>query len=762
MLRHDKPRDATPLKPGQPLAEELVKRLFANADGRVRPEHRETDVLGHAFRAGHFDTARRMTLRVLPCKIERTIVDIHRPHLERIRGAKRHVERDRPPTGAKVKAVAARGWIWHLIEQDARGLIEVVTAEHAVRGDHVTLFASQKGVDAFELQRSLRRFAEVVGLILRAHACDASSACPGYEVSTRERGSRAQCRAVDSGERMTNHFDDADADGLSSATEAHATDAPRRDARRDAVERVLERAAASGREPSRRFSEGRAQALSDEDAVAAGTRDDGLQLDREERAGLRRVDGLSTELEDVTEVEYRQLRLEKVVLIGVYAAGSLDDAENSLHELAALAETAGAVVLDGILQRRPHPDPATYLGRGKVEELRDIVKACGADTVVADTELAPSQRRALEDAVKVKVIDRTAVILDIFSQHAKSREGKAQVELAQLEYLLPRLRGWGESMSRQAGGQVSGGAGMGSRGPGETKIELDRRRIHSRMAKLRREIAGMKAARDTKRASRTKNLVPSVSIAGYTNAGKSSLLNRLTKAGVLVENQLFATLDATVRRTEATDGRPYTLVDTVGFVRNLPHQLVEAFRSTLEEVQYSDLIVHVVDAAHPDPAGQIRTVREVIAEIGASDIPELIVFNKCDLIDDDRVIELRGLESGAVFVSAATGEGIPELLERIESLIPAPSEHVWLMLPYSRGDVLSMLHEQGSVLELAHEESGTRVHARIHPDQLGLVDAYRVDGHAPLPEEPPLKRKPRREEAPVAEMPASLPKHDDR
>src|SRR5690606_30375754 len=234
-----------------------------------------------------------------------------------------------------------------------------------------------------------------------------------------------------------------------------------------------------------------------------------------------------------------------------------------------------------------------------------------------DTELSPSQRRALEDAVKVKVIDRTAVILDIFSQHAKSREGKAQVELAQLEYLLPRLRGWGESMSRQAGGQAAGGQGMGSRGPGETKIELDRRRIHSRMAKLRKQIKGFAPAREAKRANRDRFEVPSVAIAGYTNAGKSSLLNRLTRAGVLVENALFATLDPTVRRSRTPDGRVFTLADTVGFVRNLPHQLVEAFRSTLEEVAASDVIVHVVDASHPDPGSQLATVRDVIGEVGA-------------------------------------------------------------------------------------------------------------------------------------------------
>jgi len=454
---------------------------------------------------------------------------------------------------------------------------------------------------------------------------------------------------------------------------------------------------------------------------------DGDQYDRDARAALRRVAGLSTELEDVTEVEYRQLRLENVVLIGVYQQGSQDDAENSLRELAALAETAGAVVLDGLLQRRPHPDPSTYLGRGKAEELRAIVANLGADTVVADSELAPSQRRALEDVVKVKVIDRTAVILDIFSQHAKSREGKAQVELAQLEYLLPRLRGWGDSMSRQAGGQVGGAsAGMGSRGPGETKIELDRRRIHTRMARLRRQIRDMKPARDAKKANRRRNAVPSVAIAGYTNAGKSSLLNRVTRAGVLVENALFATLDSTVRRSLTADGRPYTLADTVGFVRNLPHQLVEAFRSTLEEVQDADLIVHVVDASHPDPAAQIQTVRDVVGEVDARDVPELVVFNKSDLIDDDTRLVLRGLEPGAIFASARTGEGIEEILPAIARTIPDRSVPVGLLVPYERGDVISALHKRGRVTSTEYVETGTRVTALVDPTLLAPFEPFRL------------------------------------
>jgi GTP-binding protein HflX len=336
---------------------------------------------------------------------------------------------------------------------------------------------------------------------------------------------------------------------------------------------------------------------------------DGEQLDRVDRQALRRVAGLSTELEDVTEVEYRQLRLERVVLVGVWTEGTVADADNSMVELAALAETAGSEVLEALIQRRDKPDPATYIGSGKAKELRDVVVSTGADTVICDGELTPGQLIQLEKVVKVKVIDRTALILDIFAQHAKSREGKAQVSLAQMSYMLPRLRGWGESMSRQVGGRAAAGAGIGGRGPGETKIETDRRRIRDRMSKLRREIKEMATARDTKRQERRRNAVPSVAIAGYTNAGKSSVLNRLTGAGVLVENALFATLDPTVRRAHAEDGRTYTLSDTVGFVRHLPHQLVEAFRSTLEEVAEADLIVHVVDGSHPDPSPRSRRSR---------------------------------------------------------------------------------------------------------------------------------------------------------
>ena len=454
------------------------------------------------------------------------------------------------------------------------------------------------------------------------------------------------------------------------------------------------------------------------------TADESTQLDVLDRQALRRVSGLSTELEDITEVEYRELRLEKVVLAGIYTHGSALDAEVSLRELAALAETAGSTVLDGVLQRREHPDPATYLGSGKAQELKDIVAAVGADTVVVDSELAASQRRALEDVVKVKVVDRVALILDIFAQHAKSREGKAQVELAQLEYLLPRLRGWGESMSRQAGGRVSGGAGIGSRGPGETKIELDRRRIRTRMAKLRRQIKEMAPARAAKRANRDRHSVPSAAIVGYTNAGKSSLLNRLTDAGAMVQNALFATLDPTVRQSETSDGRTFTYTDTVGFVRSLPHQLVEAFRSTLEEAAESDLLVHIVDASHPDPESQIRAVHDVLADIDTSDIPELIVLNKADIAAPEVLAGLLHNHPGAVAVSAKTGEGIEGLRARIEELLPAPAHEITALLPFDRGDLVSRIHDHGTVLAEEYQEGGTLLHARVDDALLAEVTPY--------------------------------------
>ncbi|MFG1696420.1 GTPase HflX [Nonomuraea sp. NPDC049309] len=446
------------------------------------------------------------------------------------------------------------------------------------------------------------------------------------------------------------------------------------------------------------------------DAIETG------DMDLEDRQALRRVAGLSTELQDITEVEYRQLRLERVVLVGVWTSGTAEDAENSLRELKLLAETAGSQVLDGLIQRRQKPDPATYIGAGKALELRDVVEATGADTVICDGELTPGQLRQLEDVVKVKVIDRTALILDIFAQHAKSREGKAQVELAQLSYLLPRLRGWGGNLSRQVGGRAAGGVGIGGRGPGETKIELDRRRIRERMSKLRRQISGMSTSRETMRHRRQRREIPAVAIAGYTNAGKSSLLNRVTGAGVLVEDALFATLDPTVRRARTPEGRLFTIADTVGFVRHLPHQLVEAFRSTLEEVGDADLILHVVDGSHPDPEGQIAAVRDVLRDIdGASDIPEIVVINKADAADPDVLDRITRRERDSIVVSARTGQGIPELMRLIEERLPRLDHEVHLLVPYDRGDLISRAHKEGEVLSVEHVEDGTILHARVLP-----------------------------------------------
>lgn len=506
---------------------------------------------------------------------------------------------------------------------------------------------------------------------------------------------------------------------------------------RQTVERVLGRADAAaqttiypestGSPAQRRVLDTRAREISDNQREHSEF--DGEQEDLAERRALRRVAGLSTELDDVTEVEYRQLRLERVVLAGLWTEGTVEDAENSLRELAALAETAGSEVLDGLVQRRLKPDPGTFLGSGKALELKDIVQATGADTVIVDSELAPSQRRALEDIVKVKVIDRTALILDIFAQHAKSREGKAQVELAQLEYMLPRLRGWGASLSRQAGGRAASGEGIGSRGPGETKIEMDRRRLRARMAKLKREIAAMAPARETKRLNRKRNRVPSVAIAGYTNAGKSSLLNRLTDAGVLVENALFATLDPTVRKAQTPDGIGYTLSDTVGFVRSLPTQLVEAFRSTLEEVADADVILHVVDASHPDPEGQIRAVREVIADLDARRIPEIIVLNKADAADPFILERMRQREPNHVIVSARTGEGIDELKQKIADTIPRPSILVKLLVPYDHGEVISRLHSWDAEIKRTEFVSdGTFITALVREDVAAELSEYVLSG----------------------------------
>jgi len=383
-------------------------------------------------------------------------------------------------------------------------------------------------------------------------------------------------------------------------------------------------------------------------------------------------------------------------------------------------------VLDGLIQRRSRVDAATYVGSGKARELADIVAADGADTVICDGELTPSQLRRLEGIVQVKVIDRTALILDIFAQHARSREGKAQVELAQLQYMLPRLRGWGESLSRQAGGRVAGG-GIGTRGPGETKLETDRRRLRARISRLKKDIANYSTGRKVQRGQRRRGDVPSVVIAGYTNAGKSSLLNALTGAGVLVEDALFATLDPAVRRAATPSGRGYTLTDTVGFVRHLPHQLVEAFRSTLEETAEADLILHVVDGSDAEPEAQIAAVRGVLAEIGAAHVPELVVVNKIDSADPVVLQGLRAREPGSLSVSAKTGAGLAGLRDAIEAALPRLDVQVNVLVPYRRGDLVARAHAEGEVLTAEHAADGTRLGARVPAGLAAQLEAAALD-----------------------------------
>ena len=407
--------------------------------------------------------------------------------------------------------------------------------------------------------------------------------------------------------------------------------------------------------------------------------------------------------DEVKLVELRQLRLERVVLVGVAVDGSVERAERSVEELQRLAETAGAEVLDTMIQRRARPDAGTFIGKGKAKELAATVKALGADTVIMDDELSPGQLRQLEELVDAKVIDRTVLILDIFAQHASSREGKAQVELAQLNYLLPRLRGWGESMSRQ------GGIGT-PRGQGETKMEIDRRRIRRRITKLRRDLIDMARTRDVKRRGRERAGVPAVALVGYTNAGKSTLLNRLSGAGVLVEDKLFSTLDPTTRRLDLPGGRAATFTDTVGFIAKLPHDLVEAFKSTLEEVARADLVVHLVDAAQPDPGGQIAAVRSVLGEVGATDVPELLVLNKDDLLDEVSRARLARLFPSIPMISAATGEGVDDLLAAIATRLPHPEVELTALVPYDRGDLVDRAHREGEILDVDHVAEGTRLH----------------------------------------------------
>ncbi|MGH2783726.1 MAG: GTPase HflX [Actinomycetota bacterium] len=431
--------------------------------------------------------------------------------------------------------------------------------------------------------------------------------------------------------------------------------------------------------------------------------------DRTRPGSRRRVTELPPELQ--------ALRLERVVLVGLSRGRDGAESEASLEELRRLTETAGAEVIATLTHRRDKPDPATFVGKGKAQEIRDIVRAEDADTVIVDEELAPGQLRNLEELFGCKVLDRTALIIDIFAQHAHSSEGKAQVELAQLNYLLPRLRGWGESMSRLGGG-------IGTRGPGETKLEVDRRRIKKRISKLREDIEDLQKTRTTKRQDRVRSRVSSVALVGYTNAGKSTLLNTLTQAGVLVEDKLFSTLDPTTRKLVLPDGRPTVLTDTVGFVRKLPHTLVEAFKSTLEEAIRADLVLHLVDGSDDGPEGQYIAVRDVLGEIGAATVPELIAVNKIDAISEVDLARLMRRFPEASFVSALTGEGTEALLEKIAVRLPHPEIEVDLLVPYDRGDVVAALHAAGAVLSEEYLEDGTQVRARLREDQLGRLEKY--------------------------------------
>jgi GTP-binding protein HflX len=402
---------------------------------------------------------------------------------------------------------------------------------------------------------------------------------------------------------------------------------------------------------------------------------------------------------------------EKIVLVGVAFPGRGEaEAETSLDELSRLVETAGADEVGRVVQKRDRPDPATYVGRGKAAELHQLSEKLDADTVVFDDELTPAQQRNLEKILGRTAIDRTAVILDIFAQNAHTQEGRTQVELALLRYRLPRLRGRGQSMSQQAGG-------IGTRGPGETQLEADRRRLLRRMGRLEVDLRRLSRTRQTQRRARQRSRTRAVSLVGYTNAGKSTLLNRLTDAGVLVEDRLFATLDPRTRRLQLPGGEAVLCSDTVGFVRKLPHQLVEAFRSTLEVVGESDLLIHVVDGSAPDAEEQIAAVRSVLAEIGAAGVAELLAFNKADVSDDARRLALR--HPGSVAISAVTGEGMDELLAAVGDRLRSLAQVVELVVPYERGDVVAALHREGQVLVESHEEGATRVRARLHPGSLG-------------------------------------------
>lgn len=430
-----------------------------------------------------------------------------------------------------------------------------------------------------------------------------------------------------------------------------------------------------------------------------------------------------------------QQEKERVVLVGLARSQSeVHIAEESLEELAQLAATAGAEEVARMVQVRPDPDPATYIGKGKAKEVVDRARELRANAIIFDDELAPAQGRNLEDLAGVnplaadamKIIDRTGLILDVFSQHAHSAEGKLQVELAQINYLVPRLRGWGEVMSRIGGGGSARGAGLGTRGPGETKLEVDRRRINRRLTQLRKELKDVERTRRVKRARRLKVGVTQVSLVGYTNAGKSTLLNALTGAGVLVEDKLFSTLDPVARKLELPDGRTVVLTDTVGFVRKLPHQLVEAFRSTLEETIHADLLLHVVDASQTEPDAQIAAVEAVLVEIGAENIPKILLLNKSDLITDEHRERLERMFPEGIFVSAEKGDGIEPMLQAVARRLSSTRTTAQMLVPFSRPEIRSRLHDQAEVVDETHSEDGFLLTVKAPPQVFTVFKEYVV------------------------------------
>lgn len=422
-----------------------------------------------------------------------------------------------------------------------------------------------------------------------------------------------------------------------------------------------------------------------------------------------------------TEVDLGVVR-QRALLVGTgHGLRTAEEAEASLDELARLVDTAGAEPVAIELQRRDPPDPALYVGRGKAEELRLLAEALDVDVVVFDDELSPAQQRNLEQLFERDVVDRVALILDIFAQHAQSQEGMVQVELAQLRYRMPRLRGRGVTLSQQ-------GAGIGTRGPGETKLEVDRRRLQRRISKLEHDLVDLGRTRATQRKSRVRRSLSTVALVGYTNAGKSTLLNRLTDAEVLVEDRLFSTLDPATRRLRLPGGETVLVSDTVGFVRRLPHELVESFRSTLEEVAHADYVLHLVDASDEDPAGRIAAVHGVLADIDAGQLPELLVFTKLDAADDVTIADLRREFPQAVFVSARSGEGIDTLLDRLAEGLRALTTIVELHIPYDRGDVLPALHREGDVLVTVHEPDEIRVRARLPEAVAGRFAQFAGNG----------------------------------